>query len=93
MAAYMITYDLNSTGQKYEEVIQAIKDSSTGAWCTFWKSSYLIKSNLTADQISNKITPHLDSNDRMIIVEAKNSNYQGWLTKEDWEYIKKNIFN
>ena len=33
MAAYMITYDLNATGQKYDEVIQAIKDSSTGAWC------------------------------------------------------------
>lgn len=93
MAAYIITYDLNSTGQKYEEVIQAIKDASTGAWCTFWKSSYLIKSNLTADQISDKITPHLDSNDRMIIAETKNSNYQGWLTKENWEYIKKNIFN
>lgn len=31
MAAYMITYDLNSKGQKYDEVIKAIKDSSTGA--------------------------------------------------------------
>lgn len=91
--AYMITYDLNSSGQKYDEVIKAIKDASTGAWCTFWRSSFLIKSNLTADQISDKITPHLDSNDRMIVVEAKNTNFQGWLEKENWDYIKKNIFN
>jgi hypothetical protein len=42
MAAYSITYDLNSTGQKYNEVIEAIKDASTGAWCSYWKSSYLI---------------------------------------------------
>ena len=28
MSAYMITYDLNATGQKYDEVIQAIKDSN-----------------------------------------------------------------
>ena len=93
MAAYMITYDLNSTGQKYENVIKAIKDASTGAWCTFWKSSYLIKSYLTADQISAKITPHLDQNDRMIVVEVKTNNYQGWLGAKDWEYIKDNIFN
>lgn len=93
MAAYMITYDLNSTGQKYSDVIQAIKDASTGAWCTFWKSSYLIKSNLTANQITDKITPHLDQNDRMIVVEAKPTNYQGWLSEEDWKYIKENIFN
>ncbi len=93
MAAYMITYDLNSTGQKYSDVIEAIKDASTGAWCTYWKSSYMIKSNLTADQISDKITPHLDQNDRMIIVEVKTTNYQGWLEKSEWDYIKKNILN
>lgn len=93
MAAYMITYDLNSTGQKYQDVIQAIKDASTGAWCTFWKSSYLIKSYLTADQISDKITPHLDSNDRMLVIEVKPTNYQGWLRQSDWEYIKENIFS
>ncbi|HHV13243.1 MAG TPA: hypothetical protein GXX75_23505 [Clostridiales bacterium] len=91
MAAYMITYDLNSAGQKYEEVIKAIKDSAS-AWCTYWKSAYLIKSNLTANQISDKITPHLDNNDRMIVIEVK-SHYQGWLAEEDWKYIREHIFN
>lgn len=92
MAAYMITYDLNSAGQKYDEVIKAIKSSSTGAWCTYWKSSYLIKSYLTPDQISDNIKPHLDSNDRLIIIEVKN-NYQGWLTEDQWKYIREKIFN
>jgi hypothetical protein len=88
----MITYDLNSTGQKYEEVIKAIKDSSTGAWCTYWKSSYLIKSNLTPTQVLNKIKAHLDNNDSLIIIEAKN-NYSGWLTETQWKYIRENIFS
>lgn len=92
MAVYMITYDLNSTGQKYDEVIKAIKDSSTGAWCSYWKSSYLIKSDLTVTQVSDKITPHLDSNDRLIVIEVK-YNYQGWLTEKQWKYIRENIFN
>lgn len=89
---YMITYDLNSAGQKYEEVIQAIKDSSTGVWCTFWKSSYLIKSNLTSNQIIDNIKPHLDGNDRLLAIEVKN-NYQGWLSEEQWKYIRENLFN
>jgi hypothetical protein len=91
LAAYMITYDLNAEGQKYDKVIQAIKDSSD-AWCTYWKSSYLIKSDLTPNQIQEKIKPNLDSNDRLLIIEVKN-NYQGWLSEEQWEWIKKNIFN
>ena len=89
---YLITYDLNSTGQKYDDVINAIKNASS-YWCTYWKSSFLIKSNLTANQISDKITPHLDSNDRLMIVETKTTNYQGWLSQEQWDFIKKNIFN
>jgi hypothetical protein len=87
----MITYDLNAEGQKYDKVIQAIKDSSD-AWCTYWKSSYLIKSDLTPNQIQEKIKPNLDSNDRLLIIEVKN-NYQGWLSEEQWEWIKNNIFN
>lgn len=90
---YMITYDLNSPGQNYEDVIQAIKDASTGVWCTFWKSSYLIKSNLTtADKVFEKIQPHLDKNDRVLVIEVKN-NKQGWLSNDEWDYIKKSIFS
>ena len=91
MAVYMITYDLNSKGQNYEDVIQSIKDAYTGAWCSYWKSSYLIKSNLTVQQVSDKITPHLDSNDRLIVIETK-ANYQGWLSEKQWKYIRENIF-
>lgn len=91
MSVYMITYDLNSEGQNYEKVIQSIKDASTGAWCSYWKSSYLIKSYLTVQEVSDKITPHLDANDRLIVIEVKNS-YQGWMTTEQWKYIRENIF-
>ena len=58
---YLITYDLNKKGQDYENVIQAIKDASDGTWCTYWKSSFLIRSNyLTADQVFTKIKPYVD---------------------------------
>ncbi len=92
MSAYLITYDLNKEGQDYKDVIKSIKDSSTGHWCSYWKSSYLIKSDLTANEIQENIKPYLDKNDRLIIVEAKDTNYQGWLTKKQWNYIKNNIF-
>ncbi len=88
---YMITYDLNSHGQKYDELIEAIKNSSEN-WCTFWKSSYLIKSTLSLTQVESRLTPHLDPNDRLIILEVTN-NYGGWLLEEQWKYIREDIFN
>lgn len=89
---YLITYDLNDPGQNYEDVIQAIKDASTGVWCSYWKSSYLIRSDFqTAQEVFNKIEPFLDKNDKCLVIEVKN-NKQGWLTKKQWEYINNSIF-
>ncbi len=92
MAVYMITYDLNNAGKKYDEVIQAIKDASTGVWCTYWKSTWLIRSSFSSAQdVSDKITPHLDSDDRCLVIEVKN-NKQGWLSEDQWNYINNSIF-
>ena len=90
---YMVTYDLNSEGQNYEDVIQAIKDASNGVWCTYWKSSFLIKSNLkTANEVFAKIKPYVDDNDRLLVIEVQN-NKQGWLSEKQWEYINESIFS
>ena len=83
---YMITYDLNSTGQRYNELISAIKGASNGCWCTFWKSSYLIQSPLSPSQITDRLKPYLDSNDRLLVIEVKR-NYRGWLTDDERSYI------
>jgi hypothetical protein len=89
---YMITYDLNKSGKDYSGVFEAIKESAQ-AWCHYWDSSWLIRSDLnTAAEVFEKIKPHLDSNDRCFVVEAA-PNYQGWLSEEQWKFIKENIFS
>lgn len=88
----MLTYDLNNPGQRYDDVIRVIKEEiSNGVWCTFWKSSYLLRSNLTTNQMLDKLNPYLDKGDRFFVTEIVN-NYQGWLTEDEWEYINNNIF-
>lgn len=89
---YMITYDLNKSGKDYSGVYQAIKDASDGAWCHYWDSSWLIRSSYTsAGSVFEKIKPHLDSDDRCIVIECRN-NKQGWLTQAQWDYIDNYIF-
>ncbi len=88
---YLITYDLNKTGKDYEGVYQAIKDVAV-TWCHYWESSWLIKSNLpTANAVFSKIMPHLDDDDRCLVIEV-NNNKQGWLTEEQWNTIDTHIF-
>lgn len=89
---YFITYDLNKAGKNYDGVYKAIKSAGDLAWCHFWESSWLIRSSLqSANDVFAKIKPHLDSDDTCFVVEVKN-NRQGWLSKKQWDYINKNIF-
>ncbi|WP_422698948.1 hypothetical protein ACOX9P_09560 [Enterococcus durans] len=88
---YLITYDLNTPGQKYDKIIELIKGDLSSAWCKYLESAFLITSNYTPQQILEKLKPHLDVNDRMIIIEVVN-NKSGLLTTKQWNWINENIF-
>lgn len=89
---YFIAYDLNNAGKNYDNVISSIKKASDGRWCTYWKSSYLIRSNYqTAAQVMSHISPYLDGDDSLIVIEVIN-NKQCWTIPKRFEYINESIF-
>ena len=89
--AYLATYDLNSPGQKYEEVIKLFKDELSSACCKYWESAFLFTSDLTPSEMMEKLKQYLDNGDKMIIIEVVN-NKNGWLTEDQWKWINQNIF-
>lgn len=91
MATYMIGYDLNKPGKDYESVFQAIKGASNGVWCHCLDSTWLIKTNLNANQIYEKIRPCIDNNDNIIIMEIR-YNWAGQLPQKQIDYINNSIF-
>ncbi len=89
---YLISYDLNKSGQDYNSLYQAIKDSSSGQWWHYLDSTWIIKSYLSVQQVSDNIKSKMDGNDSLFVIEVKN-NYSGWLPKDAWKYLRENIFN
>lgn len=89
--AFLITYDLNAPGQNYDKIIELIKGDLSLSYCAYWKSSFLIKSNFTAHEINDKLKPYYDRNDRVLVIEVS-KNYSGWLTDDQWKFIRENIF-
>ncbi len=87
---YLITYDLNKPGQKYDDLYEAIKNSST-YWVHFLDSAWIIKSALSVNQVSNNIRAKVDESDNFLVIEVTN-NKQGWLPQKIWEYINNSIF-
>lgn len=87
----MLTYDLNSPGQKYEELRNVIKKEISNGYCNYWESSFVFRSSLTPSEMLDKMRPYLDQGDKLFVTEIIN-NKQGWLTKEQWNFINQNIF-
>ena len=79
---YLVSYDLNSPGKNYDDLYEAIKNASNGTWCKPLSSVYIIKSNLSATAIYNRLKPCLDDNDCILVIEV---------TKESHWYLNKEI--
>lgn len=88
MFIYMISYDLNSPGQRYKELREKIE--SLGAWCHYLESTYLLKTSHTITQVSDAITPYLDGSDRLLLCEIKKP-IKGWLSDAQWKWIHENM--
>ena len=66
MKSYMIGYDLMSPGQDYQRLFDAIKAVGKGWWHCL-DSTWIVKSDNTAEEIRDYLKPHIDSNDRLLV--------------------------
>lgn len=88
MKAYCISYDLKAPNRDYTGLYDAIK--SAYPWWHFLESTWLIKTAETPSDIWNRLHKHIDTNDRLLIIEVRD-NVQGWLAKEAWDWIHQNV--
>lgn len=70
-----ISYDLRDPGQNYDKVIERIKQ--LGSWAKIHYSFWYVNSASTASQAVDFLTPVLDANDRVYVVDATN-NVAAW---------------
>jgi len=82
---YSISYDLNKPGQNYNELFEAIKKCGS-SYIRPLKSLWLVDTALSATAIWDRLSAHVDSNDRMLIVRFS-IDHSGWLNKDDWAWI------
>jgi hypothetical protein len=88
MKVLLVSYDLKKTSKNYTGLYNALKEAT--AWWHYLRSCWLLKTDYTPQQWYYKLKPHIDDDDSILIIEVVH-NYQGWLSKEAWDWISKNI--
>lgn len=69
MAIYTISYDLIAPGKDYTSLFEAIKRIANGYYRPL-KSLWLIGHPGSASTIRDALTPHIDRNDKLLVMKA-----------------------
>lgn len=90
MAVHWVNYDLNKAGQDYTKLIDYLK--SHQSWAKPLKSSFFVKTSLTAAQLRDGAKKHVDANDDIVVVTVTG---QSWAThsipSDVNEWLKKHL--
>ena len=83
MANFLITYDLNKSGQDYPGLYKAIK--ALGENIHPLQNVWFVRSTETSGEIRDALQDHVDSNDKIFVtLVSKWSSYRLGSTNADW---------
>ena len=80
---YLIQYNMSEDSV----IINRIKN--LGNWVQYFGKSWLVKSNLSAKEIYEKLTVDYEK-ESFFIIELTTSNYWGRMNTKLWDWIKEN---
>lgn len=90
MAVHWVNYDLNKTGQNYDELIKYLK--SHQSWAKPLKSSFLVKTSLGVGELRDGIMRHIDTNDVVLVINVDGKSWAGYGMPSDVaDWIQKNL--
>lgn len=89
MAKFLIAYDLTAPGRNYDDLIDHLK--SYGTFSHALDSVWMIVTPLSSGEVKDEIKKHIDSNDKVLVVEI--ANHYAWrnLRTATGEWMTNNI--
>ncbi len=90
MAVHWVNYDLNKSGQNYDELIKYLK--SGDSWCKPLKSSFLVKTSASVATLRDGIKKYIDTNDDVLVINVDGKSWGSYgLSEEVNTWLSNNI--
>jgi len=87
---YSIQYDLINPGQNYEKLIAAIKRMWPD-WAKPLESCFIVASTMNASQIRDSLTPYLDTNDKLLVLQAGSDWATRNIAKDVCDWLRRKV--
>ena len=90
MASILIGYDLNKSGQNYNELIEVIKALADNWWHCL-DSTWIIKTNKSCAQVRDDLKGHVDTNDELLVIKLTGEGAWVGFNDECSSWLKNNL--
>lgn len=90
MNTILVSYDLRAPGKDYSRLWEALR--SYYEYIKPLESFWLLQTSYSAEEVRNHLREHIDSNDRLIVINVSND-AAAWygLSATDSKWIKDNL--
>lgn len=89
MQVLIVVYELHKelTSEDYKQVLNVIKSYD---YMKIGGSEYCIYTNDSPQTVSDKLTPHFEADDRLLVIKVINPK-QGWLQEDQWKWLSERL--
>ncbi|PAC33343.1 hypothetical protein [Flectobacillus sp. BAB-3569] len=82
----LISYNKVDYSIPLENLTNAIRGNAFSYWHHL-NDTWIVRTDKSVSEFYNLLAPNISTSDRLLLVEIKR-NYQGWLTKDAWNWLK-----
>jgi hypothetical protein len=87
----LVSYDVKAPGRDYTALYDAIKASP--GWWHYLESTWIVATAESVGVFSERLSSAIDQNDRLLVVDIKGKEVNGWLPAKAWEWLQQNGAN
>lgn len=92
MASYVVITSIDKNSKDFGDFLDVIENCSSASWHFPRSSVWFIRSSLSTEDITDRISDSFNVDDESFIVVELKNNKQGWLTDDEWDILNNNIF-
>jgi len=84
----VVTYELKQPETDFYEGLYEYLKSHKG-WSHYLRNTWLIDTNDDPETVTDAIRERVGSLDHFLVIPLVGTNYQGWMPKKQWEWIRR----
>jgi hypothetical protein len=82
----LVTYALRSESKDYETFFVTLRGNAV-QWWHFFDKTHIVATQHDARALRERLVPHIEVTDSILIVPVNPQNVDGWLPQAAWDWI------